>query len=380
MPVGADGASLVDWRGIDEEAAMDAPAISRIRARAVLAPLARPITTAAGAIPAAPLVLIDVETDAGAVGRAYVFTYTPAVLRAVVDLVGQLSDMAAGLPADPEDRSEGFARAFRLLGRQGLLGMAIAGVEMALWDLRGRLSGMSVCEMLGSAPRPVRAYDSQGLFVPGRDDARAETALARGFRAIKVKAGGDPDQDLAALRRLRGIAGPEVDLMIDYNQTLSAPEAIRRVRRIEDAGIGLAWVEEPVPAEDFAGHRAVREAVRTPLQTGENWWFPEDAARAMAAGISDLAMPDVMKCGGIGGWRRAAAICGAASVPVSSHLFVEASAHLLAATPNADWLEYLDLAGAILSEPAPVAGGCVTARGPGLGIDWDAAAVARHAA
>ena len=166
--------------------------------------------------------------------------------------------------------------------------------------------------------------------------------------------------------------------MIDYNQSLTPPEAIRRILAIADAGIDLAWVEEPVPAEDFAGHAAVRAKVPTPIQTGENWWFPADAARAIDAGISDHAMLDIMKIGGFTGWRRAAAMAEAASMPVSSHLFLEASAHALATTPNAHLVEVLDIAGTVLQSPHQVARGTLAPRGPGLGIAWDEDAVARH--
>ena len=116
-----------------------------------------------------------------------------------------------------------------------------------------------------------------------------------------------------------------------------------------------------------------------PIQTGENWWFPEDAARAIAARASDFAMLDIMKIGGVTGWMRAAGQAEGASLPVSSHLFVEASAHMLAVTPTAHWHEYLDIASAVLAEPIAVQGGKVQARGPGLGMDWDEKAVAKYA-
>jgi len=141
----------------------------------------------------------------------------------------------------------------------------------------------------------------------------------------------------------------------------------------------IVWVEEPVPAEDLAGHAAVRQACGLAVQTGENWWFPEDAARAIAAKASDFAMLDLMKIGGVTGWMRAATQAAAASLPVSSHLFAEASAHVLAATPGAHFLEHLDLAAAILADPPPVIEGTVTPRGPGLGLEWNARAVEKYA-
>ena len=126
------------------------------------------------------------------------------------------------------------------------------------------------------------------------------------------------------------------------------------------------------------GYARTRAGSRVPIQTGENWWFGYDMARAIAAGASDLCMPDLMKIGGVTGWLRAMGQAEAASLPVSSHLFIEASAHVLPVTPLAHYLDYLDIAGAVLAAPPLFADGCVTARGPGLGIDGDEAAVERY--
>ncbi|MEL6979090.1 MAG: enolase C-terminal domain-like protein [Pseudomonadota bacterium] len=353
--------------------------IDRVKTHAVLAPLARPITTAAIAIEKAPLLLIDVEMKEGVVGRSYLFTYTPRALRPLSALIAELGETLIGADAAPETRYEAFERTFLLLGRQGLLAMAIAGLDMAFWDAQGRARGESLAALLGAAPAPIPCYDSHGAFQPGRDDAALAQSLADGFDAVKVKIGGAPEADLAALKRVREIIGPETRLMVDYNQSLSAPEAILRIQRLENE-IALDWVEEPVRAEDYAGHRAIRAAVRTPIQTGENWWLPEDAARAISFGISDHAMLDVMKIGGVTGWRRAAALAHAASLPISSHLFIEASAHVLAATPGRHRLEFLDVAASVLEEPWEVEDGALTPKGPGLGLSWRAEALSRYAA
>ncbi len=169
--------------------------------------------------------------------------------------------------------------------------------------------------------------------------------------------------------------GPDIGLMVDYNQALDVPEAIHRVRALEP--FGLIWVEEPVRAEDLRGHAAVRAASPVPIQTGENWWLPQGAADAFALGACDFAMPDLMKIGGVTGWTRVAAQAAAAGVPVSSHLFMEASAHALAATPGAHWIEHLDIAGAVLARETAIVNGAITAGGPGLGIVWDEARIAR---
>jgi mandelate racemase len=353
--------------------------IKSLTARPVVAPLARPVRTASGEIPAAPLLLIDIATREGVTGRAYLFGYTKVTLRALKALTEDLAPLLEGKSCAPQERAAEFERTFRLLGRQGLLGMALSGIDMALWDALGRALGQPVAALLGGAPRPIPAYDSFGLIDLKEDARRLERSLAQGFRAIKIKlGGGDLARDVAIVRDVRSLIGEEVRLMVDYNQSLSAPEAVRRLQALRQ--YDLAWVEEPVPAEDLIGHAAVRASRLAPVQTGENWWFASDMAKAIQAGASDHAMPDIMKIGGVTGWQRAAALAEAASLPVSSHIFVEASAHVMPVIPTALYLEYLDSAGAILKDPLPIVDGAVTARGPGLGMEWDEAKVEKYAA
>jgi mandelate racemase len=358
------------------EIPMSSPKITKVIARAVLAPLERPITTATVSIPKAPLVLIDIQTDQGIVGHSYVFTYTPVPLGSMVGLIEETGNLLIGKTSHPVSRMAEMEQSFWLLGRQGLIGMALAGLDMALWDIHAKTHNTGVVEVLGATPRPVPCYDSFGIFGIGRDEPVLEASLAMGFKAMKFKLGdGSVEKDIENLRAVRSVVGPDIRLMVDYNQTLTVSEAIARIRRFEDEGLRLDWVEEPVRAEDFEGHRRVREKVTTPIQTGENWWMPDDAARAIQAGVSDHVMIDMMKIGGITGWQRAASYAQAASLPVSSHIFIEASAHALCATPNAHLLEYLDLAGTVLKNPYQIESGNLVPRGPGLGIMWDENAI-----
>jgi mandelate racemase len=352
--------------------------IRDIKVRAVNAPLARPIRTAVGAIPSAPLLLIDIGTDQGIVGRSYLFAYTVAALAPLTRLAAEVGGELAGQPIVPVDILRGFDRRFRLLGRQGLLGMLLSGLDMALWDALGRAVGWPVVRLLGGQPLPLPAYDSFGIIDPANDERAIRQSLDRGFRAIKIKIGdGDVEKDVATVAAVRRMIGQGIALMADYNQSLDVPEALRRIARLAEHD--LTWIEEPVPAEDIQGHARVRAGSPIRIQTGENWWFPRDMAHAIAAGASDFAMLDIMKIGGVTGWLRAMGQAEAASLPVSSHIFVEASAHVLAVTPTAHWLEHLDCAGAIMAEPIEIADGRITAKGPGLGMSWDEQAVARYA-
>jgi mandelate racemase len=351
--------------------------IQSIVVRGLNLSLARPVETASGVMATTPLVLIDVRTAEGVIGRSYVRCYTPVALYPLVRLVSNLGELLEGSSGAPTVVEERLKKHFRLVGPQGLTGMALAGIDMALWDARAQACGVPLVSLLGGEPRPISAYASLRTMDPRAAAAEAEEMLRLGFTAIKVKIGrGGLDADLETVRALREVAGDGVRLMVDYNQSLSVREAIERVQVLD--GEGLYWIEEPTRADDFDGHARIAEAARTAIQLGENWWGPEDMARSIAVRASDHAMLDVMKLGGVTGWLRAMALAQAASLLTSSHTFPEVSSHLLGVTPTAHYLEYLDHAGPILAEPVRLQSGCVViSEQPGSGITWDEAAIKR---
>src|SRR5215470_9660393 len=353
------------------------PAITSVRARAVVTPMARPLRNAFGVIDVAPLLLIDVATDQGIAGRSYLFAYSQLTLKAFVHLVEEIGHDLVGKPVVPFDLMAAMDAKFRLLGWQGLVGMAVAGLDMAFWDILGKAAGKPVVELLGGSPKPIKAYDSYGAVEADTDEKALRRSLEQGFRGIKIKGGdGDAANDERRVKGLRKLLGDDVALMLDFNQSLDPAEAKRRSERL--APYDLTWIEEPVAQENLSGHAEVRESSSIPIQAGENWWFPRGFAEAIAAGASDFIMPDLMKVGGITGWLQVAGQADAASIPMSSHLFAEASAHALAVTPTAHWLEVLDFAGAILANPIRIVDGNLTARGPGLGLEWNEPAIAKY--
>lgn len=351
-----------------------------LRVRAVNVPLKEPVKTASGSVLTAPLVLIDIETREGITGSAYVFCYTPDALAPTAEAAVSIGEAIAGDAVVPHDLDRKLRRRYRLLGVQGVLGMAMAGVDMAAWDALAHAAGLPLVRLLGGAATAVPAYASYGML-SAREAARAaEKAAKAGFRAVKVKIGhASVATDLAVVRAVRRAAGDDVAVMVDYNQSLTVPEALARTRRLD--GEGLHWIEEPTLAEDFAGHARIAGEAATAIQMGENWWGLADMAKAVALGASDYVMIDVMKIGGVTGWLKAAALAEAQGLPLSSHIFPEVSGHLMAITPTRHWLEQLDLAGAVLEEPARIKNGdFVFPPGPGTGIRWNEKAVARYAA
>ena len=355
--------------------------IKSIRTRAVAAPMKRPLATSTGALTVAPLLLVDLHTDGDIVGRSYLFGIGQHNLRPIAALVESMAEMLKGDAVAPFDIEKKLRARYTLLGVHNIVLFAMSGIDMAAWDALGQAQGLPLVRMLGGTPRPIPAYNSKGLgIMPLKPLAKEAAELVKeGFAAVKLRLGRPHAvDDLAALRTVKKEFGPNIILMVDFNQGLTVAEALKRGRMIDDEG-GVTWIEEPVRADDFAGNARIAREVATPIQIGENFMGPEQMAQALAARACDYAMPDAQRIGGVTGWMRAAALAQAAGMEMSSHLFPEASCHLLAVTPTCHWLEYVDWADAVLEEPLQIKDG--HARIPeraGLGMRWDEKAVRKY--
>lgn len=349
--------------------------ITGLRVRAVRAPMREPHRTASGVVTESPLVLTDLLTDAGIEGHSVVFTYAAVALGPTGDLIRNLAPLVAGQALDPSALAEMLGRRFRLLGTEGLVGMALAAIDMAAWDALARFRATSLVHLLAGTERPLRAYGAIGYDGAEEAARAAEEWAKRGFTGVKAKIGyATVQEDVTVVRAIRDAAGPEMAVMVDYNQSLTPPEAIERLRVLD--GEALTWVEEPTLAHDYAANALIAREARTPIQCGESWWGPLDMLHSLEARAADYVMPDVMKIGGVSGWLRAADLAREWDVPMSNHLWPEISAQLLCCTPTAHWLEYADWWNPVLAEPLRVEGGMALVDGvAGSGVAWNEAAV-----
>lgn len=356
------------------------PKIQRLRVRTVSVPMAHPHRTAGGVVSESPLVLTDVFSDEGVVGHSVVFTYTTAALNPTAELVRNLEELIRGEPLAPLEIEQKLSRRFRLLGTQGLVGIALAAIDMALWDTMARFHGTSLVRLLGGVEKPVPAYGAVGYDGPEGSAGAAAAWAERGFKGVKAKIGYPTvREDVAVIRAIRKAVGDDVAIMADYNQCLTPAEAIGRLRVLDEEG--LTWVEEPTLAHDHAGHASIAREAKTPIQCGENWWGVLDLRHALDVGASDFIMPDLMKIGGVTGWLRAAALAEARGIRVSNHLWPEISTQLMCVTPTAHWLEYAEWWNPILESPLEIRDGmAIVGSAIGTGIDWDEEAVARYSA
>ncbi len=351
-----------------------------IRSIGVEVPMTYALGTSRGVITKAPLILIDLETEEGVTGRSYLWCYFPAAIPAIAKILEEVARVVEGERLAPAELWSKLAERFALIGVQGIVRMAMAGFDVAAWDALAIAAGWPLATLIGSKPKRIPAYNScgLGLMAPQRVADEAEKLLAGGFRAVKLRLGYPTlEDDLAALHAVKKRLGSEIAVMVDYNQALSLAQALERGRALDQEGI--YWLEEPIRHDDYAGNATLARELKTPIQIGEN--FSESAAMAvaLAAGAADYVMPDLERVGGVTGWLRAAALAATHRVEMSSHLFPEVSAHLLAATPTAHFLEYVDWADKILAEPLEIVDGfAVVPQRPGNGLIWDAKAVEKY--
>ena len=351
--------------------------IEEIRTTPVLVPLRRPIRTASGAIPAFPVVLIDLVRDDGVVGRAYTQVYFEELLPALEVSIQSLAVFIKGMPAAPRDVHDFLLRRMRLWGAKNTFGAAVGGIDMALWDAHARARHEPLYATLGAQPRALKPYYSVGLYDANSVAEVAAEAVADNYPGLKIKVGFPTlAEDIAAVRAARKVLGARA-LMVDYNQSLSVAEAMIRCKALDDEG--LEWIEEPIAADDYDGNARLADAITTPIQIGENFNCLEDMRTALRAGAADYVMIDLQFIRGITGWLDAAELARVAGTPMSSHTFIEASSHALCATPTAHWLEHLDVVGQLLVEPYPLVDGMLTPPDrPGLGMEWQEEKVAAY--
>jgi mandelate racemase len=351
--------------------------IRSIRVIGVEVPMTFPLGTSRGAITKAPLLLIDLETEQGVTGRAYLWCYLPEAMPAVASIMQAVLEIVKGDVLAPMDLSDKLSKRFALIGMQGIVRMAASGFDMAVWDALAQSAGLPLVTFLGGRPKPIPGYNSSGLGLMPADKLaeQAEALLAGGFRAVKLRLGYPTlADDLAAVRIVKKHIPSDVALLVDYNQALTLPEAQRRGRALDDESIG--WLEEPILHNDYRGHATLARELLVPIQIGENFCGSHDMQAALDAGACDFVMPDLERFGGVTGWQRAAALASSCQMPMSSHLYPEISAHLLAATPTCHYLEYVDWADKILEQPLAIKDGhAVISDQPGNGMRWNAKAV-----
>jgi mandelate racemase len=355
--------------------------ISGIRARPVVLELQRPIVARIATITQWPVVLIDLATEEGIVGRSYLEPYLPKAMRYLVAALQDLGDLLQGRPLVPKELFEASRKSLHFVGYQGLSMIAVSGVDMAAWDALAKSVDVPLCVLLGGSVGSVPAYNSNGLWLEAPAAVAEEAVELRnegGFRGLKLRLGRErPGDDVATVEAVRRMVGDDLQIMVDFNQGLHRGEALQRCHMLDD--LGLAWIEEPLAYDDLDGHAQLAAELNTPIQIGENFYGPRDLQLALQKRACDYVMPDFMRIGGVTGWMRAAAIAGTAAIPMSTHLYPEVAAHVMRVTESAHWLEWQDWINPLLTQPFAVVDGRLQIPDvPGVGLEWNEGAVSRY--
>jgi mandelate racemase len=354
-----------------------------IRARPVVLKLKRPVVARIATITDWPLILIDLYTEEGVVGRSYLEPYTAKAMRYLVPALHDFGEMLKGRKVSPIELYEVARKSLHFVGYQGLSMIAVSGLDMAAWDVLAKAAGMPLCVLLGGSVGPVKSYNSNGLWLQKPEALAAQAIELRdegGFTGLKLRLGRNRiNDDMAALETVRKAVGEDIELMVDFNQGLNLGEALQRCHAIDDSG--LVWIEEPIVYDNLDGYTQLAAELKTPLQIGENFYGPRDLHMALQRKACDYVMPDFMRIGGVTGWLRAAAIAGVAGIPMSTHLYPEVAAHVMRVTETAHWLEWQDWADPILQKPYEIKDSLLHIPDvPGVGLEWNEDAVKENRA
>jgi L-alanine-DL-glutamate epimerase-like enolase superfamily enzyme len=328
-----------------------------------------------------PIVIVT-DSD-GATGAGYSYTIGTggsSVMRLLTDhlaprIIGQDADRIETIWRDLE-----FYTHATTIG--AITAIALAAIDTALWDLRARKMGLPLWKLAGGASDRRPLYTTEGGWLHIDKQALVEDALAareKGFTGSKVKIGKPRGaEDVERLEAMRAALGDGYEIMTDANQGFGLDEAIRRSSRLAD--LDLAWIEEPLAADDIDGHVRLSASTSTPIAIGESLYSIRHFREYMQRGACSIVQVDVGRIGGITPWLKVAHAAEAYNIPICPHFLMELHVSLACAVPNGKYVEYIPQLDEITGEKMKIDGGMAVApSAPGLGIDWDWEEIRRRA-
>jgi L-alanine-DL-glutamate epimerase-like enolase superfamily enzyme len=328
-------------------------------------------------------VLARVTTSDGVTGFGYVVYPRPDLMTTIGHAARELGQQLIGMSVlDQEAAWDRLARRGDWVGPGGLLHIALAPLDVAVWDAAGKTLGQPLFRLLGGYRDRLPSYGSDGLWYSLPLDelaANARRHVESGFGAVKLRLGKDatPEQQADRVRAVREAVGPQLRIRVDATESWTLTQARRTGRALQEAGI--AWLEDPVHHLDVAGLRELRNQLEVPIAAGEHLYHLDAFRTTLDARAVDVIILDLARVGGITPWRKIAALAQAHRVPVCGHVVPEIQVHLLCAIPHGHLVEYVPRSAGILAAmPRLEQGDLVAPQGPGLGLELDEAAVRRH--
>jgi L-talarate/galactarate dehydratase len=357
--------------------------VTAVAVDALQTPLEQPYVAAGRRVDANWHVLARVTTGDGIQGCGYVVSPRQDLVLAVAQAARELGAHLIGANVlEVEATWAHLARLGDWAGPGGLLHIAIAPLDIALWDAAGKTLGQPLYRLLGGHRDRLLAYASDGLWCSLSLEQLAESAsqhVAMGFRAIKLRLGqeANPEGEVGRARAVRQAVGPDIRILVDATESWDLPRATQTGRLLQAEGV--AWLEDPVHHRDTAGLSHLAGTLDIPVAAGEHLYELTAFKELLQHRAVDIAIIDLARVGGITPWRRIAALAQAYQVPVCGHVIPEIHVHLLAAVPNAFMVEYVPRSAAILrTMPVLEDGYLVAPKAPGLGLGLDEAAIRRY--
>jgi len=336
------------------------------------------------------IVTLTLSTDDGIEGIGLTYYggfYGGPVIASLTSMVEQLAAIVIGMDPLRIEAVTGKLRTLNgNLGPGGVFAHALAAIDIALWDIKGKATNLSLAKLVGGHRDRVVTYASGALMRGYTNDHCVKAApklIEKGFRQMKMQlalpGNTNPLREVERARLIREAIGPDIDLMCDINQNWSVHQAIDIGRRIED--VHLYWIEDVTAHDDYAGLARVADALATPVAGGEYLWGIVPFRHMLEARSVDLPMIDQVRCGGITAWMKIAGMAEAFNLPVVSHGVPEIHVHLVGAAPNGLTVEYMPrLFPLWKSVPQPVDGDLLMPATPGLGLEFDQSAIDKYRA
>lgn len=327
-------------------------------------------------------VLARIDTTGGIQGIGYVVALRSTLVKALRHATEELGQLLVGMDSlEVEAARARLERAGAWTGPGGMLNMALAPLDIALWDAAGKELGQPLYRLLGGHKDRVRAYASDGLWYSLPLDVLARSAqhhVSQGYDMVKLRLGHEPspEREVERVRAVQDAAGPQVKVMVDATESWTEAQAMPSGRALQDAGV--VWLEDPVSHQNVAGLAHLAETLDVPIAAGERLYTLDQFQKTFNARAVDIAIIDLGRVGGITPWVKVAAMAEAHGIPVAGHVIPEVHVHLLAAAPNGHLVEYMPRSAPIFnSTPALEDGHLVAPRAPGLGVELDEAACER---
>lgn len=358
--------------------------IDSIRTDHYLIPLPTPLYDARhGEMTHFAVVMVKVRCDNGTEGLGYTYTVGKTGGGAIHNMITQdLVPFLTGKdPLHIEEIWEEMWWHFHYIGRGGIVSFAMSAIDIALWDLKARNEEKPLWRLLGGNSKKVKVYAGGIDLHLSIEELQKQTRrnLDNGFRAIKMKVGREQlSEDVERVAAMREFLGPDIPLMVDANMGWSVELAIEASKSF--AKYDVYWLEEPTIPEDVEGHVRIAKEGALPIAAGENFRNISEFQRMIACQCLAFPEPDVSNIGGVTAWMKVAKMAEEAGLPVTTHGVHELHVHLLAAVPNASFLEAhgFGLEKFIRQPPVIENGFAIAPERPGHGVEFDRDALEKH--